>query len=257
MEQFIADRFVTISANLAHMSGAVSMSGREAETTALSKLARENLKEQIDDIRGDISGLPLEIVSLYLDRLEQSLLDPEFTFQAAGQGCRELTERFIDTLSLLSFLFLSPHEADLYSKPLSGWDAVVTAFPSSQFDIEEASKCLALNRHTAAVFHLMRVTEVGINALCKKLRVDASVLPSWDAKLKKVDTALGDPSIQTLPAQERSFFHDARANFSAVKTAWRNPTMHVEKTYSGEIATDIANSVRAFLRHLASAPATL
>ena len=38
-------------------------------------------------------------------------------------------------------------------------------FPSAAFDIDEAGKCLAIGRSTAAVFHLMRALETAIRAV--------------------------------------------------------------------------------------------
>ena len=38
----------------------------------------------------------------------------------------------------------------------------------------------------------------------------------------------------------------------AVKDAWRNPTMHVEITYTEEMALDVFRHVQAFMRHLAT-----
>ena len=48
-------------------------------------------------------------------------------------------------------------------------DKVATAFPSARFDICEAADCLALERSTAAAFHLMRAVEWGMRALCVDL----------------------------------------------------------------------------------------
>jgi hypothetical protein len=40
-------------------------------------------------------------------------------------------------------------------------------FPGIRDDVEEASKCYALERYVAAIFHLMRVTEAAVLALGK------------------------------------------------------------------------------------------
>jgi hypothetical protein len=38
----------------------------------------------------------------------------------------------------------------------------------------------------------------------------------------------------------------------AVKDAWRNPTMHVRIAYDEEESRDVWNTVRVFMRHLAT-----
>jgi hypothetical protein len=59
---------------------------------------------------------------------------------------------------------------------------------SASFDIEEAGKCLAFDRGTATVMHLMRVLEVGLKALAKVLQI--AYAPSWDSYIKKINTIL-------------------------------------------------------------------
>jgi hypothetical protein len=124
-------------------------------------------------------------------------------------------------------------------------------------DIEEAGKCLALNRNTACVFHLMRVMEVGLRALGASLhdpRIDPKRNPTWDAILKKGDEELLKPLAQRAAEwqTDEAFFSTAHASLRAVKDAWRNPTMHVERIYDDEAALEVWNAVRGFMRHLAS-----
>jgi hypothetical protein len=53
-------------------------------------------------------------------------------------------------------------------------------------------------------------------------------------------------------AADEPFFSTATVNLRAVKDAWRNPTMHVERVYDEELATELWGAVRAFMRHLAT-----
>ena len=57
---------------------------------------------------------------------------------------------------------------------------VFNAFPSANNDILEASNCLALERGTATVMHLMRVAEVGLKALASALGVTLGIISSRD-----------------------------------------------------------------------------
>jgi hypothetical protein len=88
--------------------------------------------------------------------------------------------------------------------------------------------------------------EVGLDFLADRLNVPPHQ-PSWDAKLKKIEIAQ-----ETLPPRDHTGLHEARANLRAVQVAWRNPTRHVEKVYTEEVATDILNAVKGFMRHLAT-----
>jgi hypothetical protein len=124
-------------------------------------------------------------------------------------------------------------------------------------DIEEAGKCLACNRSTAAVFHLMRVMEVALRVLAKTLndqRLDPKRNPSWDSILKKCREELEKDRRNRAPewVTDEVFFSSVATTLMGVKDAWRNPTMHVEINYDEERALDVWNHVRAFMRHLAT-----
>ena len=65
-------------------------------------------------------------------------------------------------------LFVSVSVANLYAptKPPFGND-VAQKFSSITYDVDEAGKCLALQRSTAAAFHAIRCLEAGIRALSR------------------------------------------------------------------------------------------
>lgn len=67
---------------------------------------------------------------------------------------------------------MPPDGAELFRQknPFFG-DKVEDAFPRAAEDISEAGKCLALDRSTAAVFHLMRAMESAVGRLSLKLDI--------------------------------------------------------------------------------------
>jgi hypothetical protein len=130
-------------------------------------------------------------------------------------------------------------------------------FKSAITDIKDASKCLTFDQGTACVFHLMRVMEVGLRALGKSLndpRLDPKTNPSWENILKRCDDELKQPYNKRSPEWQTDpeFFNEATANLRAVKDAWRNPTMHVEKDYDYDEAFHVWTTARSFMRHLAT-----
>ena len=134
---------------------------------------------------------------------------------------------------------------------------VVEKFRSSAKDIEEAEKCYSRGCHTACVFHLLRVLEIGVRALGKSLgnpALDPKKNPTWESILRKCDEELQKPWAERC-AEWRSdptFFTEATANLRAVKDAWRNPTMHVECDYDSEQAWKVLGAMRAFMQQLAT-----
>jgi len=67
---------------------------------------------------------------------------------------------------------------------------VAERFPEAIFDMAEAGKCLALDRSTASVFHLMRVTEYGLNGVSVFLKIKDPLGPNWDQIIKSIDSEL-------------------------------------------------------------------
>ena len=139
----------------------------------------------------------------------------------------------------------------LYNQPYIFGGEVFQAFPSANEDISEAGTCLALDRGTACVMHLMRVIEVGLAALAKELGVKKQ--NDWGYYLREID---GELTKRTKASGARSadeqFYAEAATGIDSMRRAWRNPTMHPEKTYTPERAEEIIDSVRIFLRHLAT-----
>ena len=170
---------------------------------------------------------------------------------------KEFRGRLIDDMKRTLFLAVSSGDAKLYLAVLPFGKEVGRAFPSADFDIWEATKCLALDRHTACVFHLMRVMELGLHALGKSLNdptLDPKTNPSWFKILDRCSKELKKPLAQRSPEwqADEPFYSGVAARLMAVKDAWRNETMHVKAEYNEEEARDILNHVKAFMSHLAT-----
>jgi hypothetical protein len=232
--------------------GAFGAADRPVSATILS-----NGRVIFPNVERELLALGLRLSSISVSRLQSLFEQPNPTYGQFHPLVAELKGRLNDELSGTFFLSLTPSEADHYEHPLNGWGDVPSKFSSVIIDIEESSKCLALNRNTGAVFHLMRVIEVGLRALgiaLKDPNLDPTENPTWERILRKCDAELQKPHNQRSPewAADDAFFSDAVANLRAVKDAWRNPTVHIGISYDSEKASEVWNAVRAFMRHLAS-----
>ncbi len=127
-------------------------------------------------------------------------------------------------------------------------DEVAKRFPSLGTDIEEAGKCLGCGRATAAVFHLMRVLEGGVQEFGVRLEVTLldkhNCEKSWNQLIEQADKAIralekGDPDVVAL-AQVSALLY-------AVKLAWRNEVMHPKALYTDDEAEDIFRATKAFM----------
>ena len=132
---------------------------------------------------------------------------------------------------------------------------VAAVFPDAGYDIEQASKCLALDRSTACVFHLMRVLDHALHRLSTTLHNTFDPRTSWDTILNGKDGVKDkiDQMRTNTPEllAKKEDYHRVYGHLNSVKNAWRNPTMHPRKHYDTEEAEDVFCATRGFMRDLA------
>jgi len=239
--------------------------------TTLESIARSSPSQQVNvnsrkifvereivPLIEEFKALELEGPGVYLQRFKYRL---ESTHPVSNQDFAEmvsqLRERVEDELEA-TLIFKIPRGKAEYFRQMEGFGITVAVhFSAANGDIEQAGKCYALGRNTAAVFHLMRVMEIGLRALGKSLNdstLDPQRNPSWETILKRCDKELALDINKRCPEWQKddSFYSTATANLRAVKNAWRNPTMHVERNYDEEEALDVMNAVKGFIKHLAT-----
>ncbi len=200
------------------------------------------------------SGLKLNVCASATNNITTALSRTDITYSELREKCVFLREALrIEMLSIKWFSIESDRVMFISEKRLFG-DDVSTAFPSITFDIEEAGKCMAFERWTAVMFHLMRIMEFGLRVLGDTLNIPATSNRTWDAILKKCDDEGKKTYDQKSPEWkvDEQFFAGAAAMLRSVKDAWRNPTMHIERVYTQEQTEDIWNAVKGFMRHLAT-----
>jgi hypothetical protein len=133
--------------------------------------------------------------------------------------------------------------------------AVGDAFPTAFQEIAESGACLALDRTTACVFHLMRTLEIGLRALGNKFGVsltNTNWAPAIDQIEGKIRDMHRDPAWKSLSdwKQQQEFYAQAASHFSIFKDAWRNYTMHVRGFYTEAEAERVFEHVKAFMQKL-------
>lgn len=142
------------------------------------------------------------------------------------------------------------------SEPFAFGRIVSERFPSANFDANSAAFCIATGLSTAAVFHLMRVLEIGLGVLGAKFGVSLAHTnwgPAIDQIESKIREMYKDPAWKSLPGfkSEQEFYAKAASHFAIFKNAWRNHAMHVRGKYTEDEAEQIFRTVRAFMQKLA------
>jgi HEPN domain-containing protein len=162
---------------------------------------------------------------------------------------RSLRDRITDDFSELALFVVEANDTKLIEPTSPLWGPQVrSGFPGAVFEIDEAAKCIALDRATAAVFHLMRAVEVALKAVCHSLGLDQPKNDNWGSRLREIKL-----KIDALPkGSERDYFQDVFQRLDAVKDASRNPCMHVESIYPKDEALRIFSLTESLFRKLAA-----
>lgn len=214
----------------------------DAKTRSRGQSQMALLSTQLDEI-----GLPLTRIAS--DRLAEKLKSPQFTYHSLGNANAELMTRLVDELGATRFFCIEKTRIKYYEAEEPQFGKQVEAkFPAMSEDISEAGKCLAFDRPTAAVFHLMRVMELALQRLGTELGVSLVTDKNWQNILDEANKAIKALD-HKLPHTKA--LAEATSHLYAVKLAWRNEVMHPKQTYTTDQAEEIYRNVQTFVRDLA------
>ena len=131
-------------------------------TERISQAAKTNGDAALARFEPNCVELELTASLATIEKIRVLYSKPDAEYRTFGPLAEELNGRLTDEMQGRYFFALSMREAEYYSKPWKNWEEIVRRFPYSVSDIEEASKCFALSRYGAAVFHSLRTIEVGL-----------------------------------------------------------------------------------------------
>ncbi len=125
------------------------------------------------------------------------------------------------------------------------------SFPSVRTDMNEASKCFALDRYTASVFHSMRIMEAGLTKMAEGLNIEVG--KNRHNALEEIQSEIDFCNRTPTPAWQAigPFYSEAAGYFQKLKDAWLNYAMRINAHYDEPTSIEILNSVSDFMRHLA------
>jgi hypothetical protein len=209
------------------------------------------IRVELNTIRPHCMTLGLESSVRRIDRLLLSLYPVTPLVQLTPDRFRsslyELRVTIDDELRSRLFLYVPSAMAELYEQPDLFGAVVHSKFGRASADIRSAGTCIALGQPTAAVFHLMCVLEVALDALSAALNLPYSQ-KNWEQILHAIE---GETSKLT-SRHDREFYSRAALEFKFFRDAWRNHTMHGRGRYDGKQAAEVFDHVKAFVVHLSS-----
>ena len=185
---------------------------------------------------------------------------PSTTYEDLFPLVKEFQGRLIDEASKTVFFTINAAESAHYSSPRLKWEEIITRFPITLDDIEEARKCLALSRYAAAVFHSVQIVEHGMIALGEFMKVKDH-LPGFTATTRELTRVLKLEYKDRDAFQRRHFvfFEQVNAEIAPLQAAWRNKISHAEgkltlltADFHPDVAEEIVMATRGLMRRLAT-----
>jgi hypothetical protein len=247
MQKLYAHRFVRITKILQELSSL----GEFMQIDLIKEAKEQGIESELSILRAECKGFEFEAVVHHIDRILLYLQEGPNSSTVFREYLEELQRRIHDEMETRLFLAVDFSKKDYFENPLLFGLKVADRFPSAIDDIYEAGTCLALDRATACVMHLMRIVEVGLKALALELNLPSRT--DWGKHLADIEKELEKRYLAAgHRTNEEQFFSEAAEQIGHIKTAKRNPTMHADRTYDTKRADEILIAVRSFMQHLAT-----
>ncbi len=258
MLRFHAEKLVLLSNTFAK---ALAAAEKNPNQTLPKQTAEDIPILALDALSRICKEVKLNFSVLALESLREQLLFRENEGFLFISRMEEINNRIHDELATYLIMAIPQRRVEEYYENLIPFgQRVADNFPSANFDIEESGKCFTLARYTACVMHLQRTLEIGLKSYGNYLGVMnliTTAQPSWNLvldqtrrEIKERNDRNNNSKIWTLN-EEKEFCENIQPFLEAVRTAWRNPSMHADAKYTEDEAEDIFNAVKRFMRNLA------
>jgi len=158
------------------------------------------------------------------------------------------------------FMYIPPNRASWFDRAAGFGNDVAHAFPSAEYDIQEAGNCFGAGCYTAVACHLMRALEPALAALARSVnaflgRPVVEVGENWMRTLQQIDGALKETQNMpnATPGKDAHIATVRRASlqFDNLRALYRNNTMHGRLKYNEGDAAGVVKTVGDFMDRLA------
>jgi hypothetical protein len=167
-----------------------------------------------------------------------------------------------DDVRRKTFVFIPDSKATFFEQDELFGEAVNKAFPSAINEIKDAGNCLAADLNTAAVFHLMRISEYGLRVLAEQLGAIPAKWPiefsQWKDIISDIETNLKSKGLsvdQMTKGYDKDnaleLYNGLLADVKHLKVT-RDKVMHARGSCDEKEALRVFNHVRGFMQRLAA-----
>jgi hypothetical protein len=243
--------------------------GLDTTTNALCRLdiwsdeaLRSNLILTLGVLDNNCISGELPVTRALVEKVLVALNDPTHTAnnELFQQYLHDLRSRMTDEIGTKLVLQVPSNKMPYYDSPRVGWEKVIERFPDAVTDVEEMSRCFALSRYGATVFHSLLVVEHGLLELGRALRV-SDPKPGWDATCKELKRLIdgGHSNYPSSLPVGFSVLEQVNQCIQSMKSAWRNKVSHaanylvvIQSDFTPDITEEIVLATRSFMRRLAT-----
>lgn len=243
-----SEKFLKLLRNFHHLSGIVIGVRSETKSKDITLVIDDGMRKDAEEIIGLLNELILPMSLVEAKRLKKFFKEKKVTLEDAESRLMTLSDRIHDEICLRTLFVLSDQEAKWYRTTEPFGAEVSAKFLDSREDLEEAAKCLALDRGTACVMHLMRAMEIALHTLATKLKAKFKASDDWDTILKEIDSIVNPwPTGTKAEISRKDQYREINSTLTSVKRAWRHPSAHARFNATPEIARDIFGAVKGFM----------
>lgn len=232
----------------------------ECLNTELTAEDKNALREKLNTVESVCDKIHLVKVKGALQpfRDERLAVDRCCTKEQVTSHLETIWLAIIGELKEKTFTFIPAEKANFFENKALFGHAVRQSFDSAKDDIRDAGNCLAADLPVAAVFHLMRVAELGLRQLAKTLRIKlkneiefatwGEVIKALDNKLKEIENTQKRTSARD---EKLRHYGGLLLDIRAFQHLWGNPVMHVRSRYKYQEAEAAFLHMKDFMQRLA------
>lgn len=227
------------------------------ESTTLDEVQRRFFNESFKSILKQCNELDFGFAAMMMQRIVDATSDSAvLTIGELNALVADFDRRLTDQAQAALLYSIDPNHGHFATEVHLFGEQVAISFKSAIADIEEAGKCLAFERWTAAVFHLSRVAEIAVVTIGKRVGYQSpkegfgEVLLFLDNGLKNIRDDYKNAS--PLFKGDVEFLSGVTVRMHAVNQAWRQRVSHMDRKYTEEEALRIWDATKGLMQDLAT-----
>jgi hypothetical protein len=236
---------------------------KETPTTPVDEIIRLELQGALPSIQRTCSKLKMaaSVHELWAFEIRLRTKDQIKTYDSLGTFIEALLTTMSHEFDALRFAYIHQQKWEFFEQDGLFGDDVSQKFPSAAPEIKSAGNCLAVDLNTAAIFHLMRATEVGLRALASELGVvtvgknKPIEFAMWGEIISYIQSNMSSLVQGSSPQEKKEksqFYNGVLLQCEALKELWRNPVSHSGRIYSDNEAIGVYTHVKEFFGCLAT-----